>query len=732
MNHRGYRRSTLRNLLPTLAGVIIGLALGALALRVVFASADAGANVAISGFAYAPRQATVRVGETVTWTNNDSAQHTVTADGASFNSGALSQGGVYSRTFDATGVYSYSCAIHPSMVGSVRVISETRVYVPLTAREGQVSAPPAGPPSGPPASAANSGKWSDAATWGGALPQAGAAVTIPSGKAVTLDVSPPPLASLMIEGQLIFDEGKDLNLSANWIMVHGNGGKLQIGSEQAPYLKKAVITLTGNNANEDIMGMGAKFLGAMMGGAVELQGQPKTPWTRLAATANADAANIQVLNAQGWLVGDRIAIAPTDLDPLETEERTITAINGTTLTLDKPLAYVHWGKTQTLNGFALDMRAEVGNLSRNIVVRGGGNVTVPIPGKDPATGAPRISDGIFGGHMMFMDGAQARLSHVEVTAMGQQGKAGRYPIHFHLIGDGGQSSYVKGVAIHHTFQRGLVLHQTHKLLVQDNVIFDTVGHQYFLEDGNEHLNRFDGNLGLLTRYVVRKHRLSVPDGDDRAERQAAFWITNAHNTFTNNVAAGVINGWGFIYAPDDKAARDVPNQDTPDFQYWQGKVPMLEFSGNIAHTVSFLEDLPDGGKGVFNLGYGPEEAGSCLRLDNVPYSDDVWKQSAPITAFFAYKCRNAAVWDDNLQPLTGVVSADSRAAFLNSQGRQSVMQVKDSLVVAKSENNPPGRVMSDVLTSGPFGGPTVAEATGSPGVTLTNVITVGQFLPSNP
>ena len=64
-------------------------------------------------------------------------------------------------------------------------------------------------------------RWSDPAAWpGGAVPVEGAAVTIPQDKTVLLDVSPPPLASLTVEGALTFDD-KDLDLTAGYILVKG-------------------------------------------------------------------------------------------------------------------------------------------------------------------------------------------------------------------------------------------------------------------------------------------------------------------------------------------------------------------------------------------------------------------------------------------------------------------------------------------------------------------------------
>src|SRR5215207_2953221 len=62
-------------------------------------------------------------------------------------------------------------------------------------------------------------RWSDAASWpGGGVPAAGADVTIPAGTAILLDVSPPPLETLVIDGALEFDR-RDLALTAERIEV---------------------------------------------------------------------------------------------------------------------------------------------------------------------------------------------------------------------------------------------------------------------------------------------------------------------------------------------------------------------------------------------------------------------------------------------------------------------------------------------------------------------------------
>lgn len=77
--------------------------------------------VAIANFSFQPGSSAIAVGGTVTWTNNDSMPHTVTADDGSFNSGSIAPGATYSHTFSASGTVSYHCSFHPSMHGSVVV-----------------------------------------------------------------------------------------------------------------------------------------------------------------------------------------------------------------------------------------------------------------------------------------------------------------------------------------------------------------------------------------------------------------------------------------------------------------------------------------------------------------------------------------------------------------------------------------------------------------------------------
>ena len=82
----------------------------------------AGKTIEISNFAFAPAQLTVTRGTRVTWINRDSAPHQPVSDsGAVISSGVIQTGGTYSVTFNQPGTYTYHCAIHPSMTGTIVV-----------------------------------------------------------------------------------------------------------------------------------------------------------------------------------------------------------------------------------------------------------------------------------------------------------------------------------------------------------------------------------------------------------------------------------------------------------------------------------------------------------------------------------------------------------------------------------------------------------------------------------
>ena len=128
------------------------------------------------------------------------------------------------------------------------------------------------------------------------------------------------------------------------------------------------------------------------------------------------------------------------------------------------------------DGDFIEMRAEVGLLTRNVVYRG-----------DPETSPTNQ----YGAHIMLHspgdESVIGKIENCEFTDVGQAFMLGRYPIHFHMIGTVSKS-YIKNNSIHQTYNRGTTLHGVHYLEVSGNVYHKTMGHCMFIEDAIETKN----------------------------------------------------------------------------------------------------------------------------------------------------------------------------------------------------------------------------------------------------
>lgn len=82
-------------------------------------TAVAAQTITLQDFTFSPKAVTVKVGDSVTWTNADSASHTVTSE--AFDSGTLATGQSFSYTFDKAGTFDFHCSIHPTMTGTINV-----------------------------------------------------------------------------------------------------------------------------------------------------------------------------------------------------------------------------------------------------------------------------------------------------------------------------------------------------------------------------------------------------------------------------------------------------------------------------------------------------------------------------------------------------------------------------------------------------------------------------------
>ncbi len=526
--------------------------------------------------------------------------------------------------------------------------------------------------------------WSDPSAWpDGEVPGEGDSVTIARGTEVVLDVSPPALRSITVDGALRFAEDRDLSLETEWIYLRG--GTLQIGSEHAPYRHQASITLTDEIPGEDVNTMGDRGI-VSMAGTISLHGDREHTWTQLAATAEAGASRIEVLDASGWRQGDEIVLASTDFDPRQAERRTITAINGNSLTLDAPLEYMHFGEIT----YGVDQRGEVGLLTRNIRIQA----------------SEDADEDYFGGHIMAMAGSTVNISGVELSRMGQHLTLARYPMHWHLVGEAA-GQYIQNSSIHDTYSRCVTVHGTNNARVENNVTYNTVGHCFFLEDGVETGNQFIRNLGIQTKChptLPCDPTNLGPDGSALASQiggtgqqsehillpsdntASTFWITNPDNVYRDNVAAGS-DQIGFWYA--------LPVHPTGAFEgteqsanTWPRRTRVREFSGNVAHSNydGFMFDRGPNPDGTFSVG------GSNYHF---PVADGADPNGEPLVSHFenftTYKNRNGGVWGrGELHLFTNLHAADNAIGFTHAASRvgfaEYTSRVENGIFVGESDN----------------------------------------------
>jgi hypothetical protein len=536
------------------------------------------------------------------------------------------------------------------------------------------------------AAQAKATRWSDPASWPNKkVPAAGEKVEIASGKEVILDVNTPALGGLTINGKLSFANTADVELTTEWVMVHG---ELEAGTEANPHTRKATITLVNNVKDEELMGMGDRGI-MISGGTLNLHGDRKNTWTKLASTANAGATSIQVLNASGWRVGDEIVLASTDYDPRQAERRTISAISGNTLSLDRKLDYMHFGKIT----FDVDERGEVGLLTRNIKIQA----------------SPDAEQTFLGGHIMAMVTSKVFVEGVELNRMGQNLQLARYPIHWHLVGEG-KGQYIRNASIHDTYNRCVTVHGTNNLQVENNVTYNTVGHCFFLEDGIENGNQFVRNLAIQTKCHTSKpcvptNLAAAGESANYDGRQAirsngqsskevllpsdntvaSFWITNPDNTYRDNVAAGSdANGFWMSLPEHPNGAFDGTDISKAT---WPRRTPFREFKGNVAHSNydGFMFDRNINANNTFGV------TGNA----HMPKENPADNNSKTVETIFenltAYKNRNGGIWGrGEMHTFRNVKLADNAMGYTHASGSAGrdpfTSKVVDSLFVGETEN----------------------------------------------
>jgi hypothetical protein len=339
------------------------------------------------------------------------------------------------------------------------------------------------------------------------------------------------------------------------------------------------------NADGVVGYFGYKVLAVSYGGTLQLAGKKGATyaslnsgksWTRLDGTILPRATSLKVVGPVDWEPGNIIVVTTTDYVPNHSEELSICNISGNTIYFDRKaegdagwcttpmgVQWTHNGEQYPLDRLparlniltpdghlkkAAETRAAVALLTRSIQIVSAGDAAGQI-----FPGAPFTY--YFGGHVIARQGFAAfQIQGVEFRQLGQGGKLGHYPIHFHMARNAARETpndtFVRDSSINESMTRWIVVHGTQGVELSRNVGYRSIGHGFYLEDAVETDNKFYSNLGIFARAAVdnadnpRKVPgiLASPDptpdpakyGSDK-DIPSVFWITNGWNDFQGKI-----------------------------------------------------------------------------------------------------------------------------------------------------------------------------------------------------
>ncbi len=458
-----------------------------------------------------------------------------------------------------------------------------------------------------------SGQWHNPNTWQrGRVPGDGDNVRIPPGISVRLiDRQPAALARIYVEGSLEFVESRDTRLIVDTVLV-GTSGAVEIGSVERPVQAGKTAELIIQSHRDAPLNVAERTRGIIASGKFTTNGPDKVNMAALFGDARKGSTTLRFKTVPaGWAVGDEVVVTGTyvhwadsqDQTLLENEVRKITAINGTTITLDSALVYDHVRPETSFSIF-------VSNLTRPIVIRS-------------ANAAPLTERG----HVMFMKGAKVDIRDAAFIDLGRTDKTvdlsdtnirGVYSVHFHQNGYDDEQHIAQSV-VRGTPGWGLVNHSSN-VVATDNVVHDFTGAGFSAEAGDE-IGSFIGNIvsGGTQRPLQGKPYAREAIGEEPMRRLEAgdmgkfangFWIVSPLVKIQNNVVAGG-NGTAYLvfslgtmeFGPDHPEGQftgfpldrvrggviprtwNYPNQFTGATMAVTADLPIKDFRNNIAYGV---------------------------------------------------------------------------------------------------------------------------------------------------
>eukprot|EP01084_Bolivina_argentea_P031560 58424_1 len=460
--------------------------------------------------------------------------------------------------------------------------------------------------------------WHDTATWvNGIVPSLDdAMITLPADKIVIIrscsldslnsEIKPYQKIYIPPGGSLVFD---DVDITLYVEEIYNDGGSIYIGNEECRLYSHINIVFVGSRStswkeevSDDPTNPTKKSKGIVTtNGLINVHGKQFHPtWTRLAISVYPGDNIIYLQESVNWEVGQRIVIITSVYLDYEynhqNEEFIINAIGDSSWTTRNVIYLGSSIRTEYHHYAGIEYQAEVLLLSRNIKFSGS------------------QSNDKYGGHnVVNFGGSIGKFSGVEAYNMGQQNVVGRYPFHFHMIGDC-PDCFVQDCSVHSSNFRCVTVHGTNEMTVTRHTSYNSYGHCLYIEDGVEENNTLsynalthvhpihhsaggscsgeticsgcsqeyiDAHSSESNFYAFTKEELLIPS--DVAA--SPFYAVNTYNRFVGNAASGGWSGFAFInfLTPLGKfLGNDFKDTFTNPYQR-----PALEFDGNIAHSSGF-------------------------------------------------------------------------------------------------------------------------------------------------
>ncbi len=456
--------------------------------------------------------------------------------------------------------------------------------------------------------AVRDGAWSNPSTWyRGAVPGAGARVLIPRNIGVTYDLTTDvALFTTRVDGLLEFATNRNTRIVIDTLVVSPSG-RLEIGTAANPVgpTVSAEIVIAANGDIDTSWDPTLVSRGLVSHGDVEIRGAEKQTFVKVAQTPLTGHQSLTLAEApSGWRVGDTIVLTGTKqlgwywdnsirqvrYHESQDEVRTISAINGATITLDSPLVFDH-------STPRADLAAYVSNTSRSITVSSAGGPTLPVHQR---------------GHTMFMHSDDVDVRYAAFDYLGRTDKSrsaadldafavvtptsnikGRYSVHFHKTGTEHQDdpAIIIGNSVTNSPGWGYTHHSSHANFT-DNVAFDVFGAGFAAEDGDE--------TGVWLRNITIKSQ-GIGWGDwtvkeaadvarhDNGRTGDGFFFAGRLVEAAENVAANTTNGFVWFHR-GERTPPTTTNLQHPETGYGRVQIsaddPSIEgFRNNEAFAT---------------------------------------------------------------------------------------------------------------------------------------------------